>query len=227
MIMPETAPKKSLAKSKVAKQKPRDSHGHFIKISSNPSNSSNIPNPTERDMQKDKTGSNAEFINPLRRIMLILKQIKHHQSTIIDLKSIPVLVLFLLAALYLMRGLIFSSCEQGIHTKIGIVYILKTTTGNRHGLLSELQKFFITPLFSVISQGYFKQYQPNEDRSVFAQEKQRVILILRDNSVLTLFPAQNIDLSSYVSRQVFATGNFNSCRQTLVLKHPDDIQLVP
>ena len=210
--MPEKPRTPSPAKAAVAVKRPRDENGHFIK--------SGLMSVQENKSANDETLVDVKVTNPLRRITQILEQIRRKQSTVVDLKfTIPLvaLPLFMLLAFSLGKagGV---TCGGNTQTKMGLLYTLRATATNQQpGLFDQTKKTiatnftFLTPLLGT------NQTAPAN----------RQILIQRDNTAFTIENPKNIPLTTYNTRQIFVTGNVNTCENTIKVVDEADVQLLP
>lgn len=209
--MPDKPRNPSPVKAIIAAKRLRDANGHFIK--------KGLLSIEENKNQKDETLIDVKVTNPLHRITMILQDIKRRQATTIDLKfTIPLIALpvFMLIAFSLGKNAsVLAACQGNTQTKIGVIYILKSIPATPQGLSAKISGFFSFLPF-------FDKTNTNQIQTV-----NRPILIQRDNSTMTLNNQSNVNLTPYQTRQVFATGIFNSCENTLTLQSADDVQLVP
>lgn len=134
-----------------------------------------------------------------------------------------VLLAFILLIMTLLLGRSGeSNCKVTFPTKLGVVYVLKTDVSavEQSSALSRLLRAF------------YPFVKPSSQQSA----KKRTILILPDNSTLTLEVDQSssvlkskktINFSDYQNQKVFATGKLDTCKNTLTILGENDIQPLP
>lgn len=219
--MPEKPRTTSPVKAIIAAKRPRDANGHFIK--------NNILSVDEESDPNDETLINLKVTNPLRRIIMILKDIKRRQATTIDLKfTIPLIALpvFMLIAFSLGKNSsVLAACGGNVQTKIGLLYTLQATDSNQPGLFEKTKQTlttnlpFLAPLLTT-------NYLPGGSTSSGRQANHQ-ILIQRDNTAITIENPKNISLTTYNTRQVFVTGKVNTCENTIEVQNDSSVQLLP
>lgn len=209
--MPEKPRTPSPVKAAIAVKRVRDANGHFIK--------SSLVNMQENKSANDETLVDVKVTNPLRRITQILEQIRRRQSTVVDFKfTIPLvaLPLFMLLAFSLGKagGV---TCGGNTQTKIGLLYSLRTNDTNQTGLFEKTKQTltanlpFLAPLLTGNANPVIN----------------RQILIQRDNTAITIENPNNIQLTTYNTRQVFVTGKVNTCENTIEVDNESSVQLLP
>lgn len=214
--MPEKPLNTSPAKSAVAATRIRGEHGHFIKKTPN---SPNLLNVSENKTQNDETLIDVKVTNPLRRISAILEQIKRKQATVIDFKfTIPLVALPLFMLLAFSLGKTGATCGGNTQTKLGLLYILRTTSTQPSAGLFGQTKQILAKNLPFLASVLGTNQQSTENRT---------ILIQRDNTALTIEKPNSVSLNAYHTRQVFVTGKVNTCEQTIEVDNESDVQLLP
>lgn len=196
-------------KSEVTSSKPRDEKGKFIKIpdvlpSKNVlenfllSHTGNYKN--QDDILDIKIG------NPLGRIVKLLEEIKRQKAFSFTLKgSLGIAGVVLTLSLFGLFGGSQILCNKGIQTHVGEVKSLN------YKEIIEKQVPIISFLIGLTS---------SPSKSI----KNRVVLVKYDFSTLYLPYSENIDLEKYTGKSVVATGNFNSCTNTLTINDANAIE---
>lgn len=226
----------------VASKMERDEHGHFNKKaeeSSNPSSSSSPRRSSSEGGSKPSDPSRLAFLksifptgtsftkdadedtlidvhvnNPLKRIVDLLQDIKRQKVFSFSLKG----SLGLAGVALVLTGIgVFGGsqafCTKGIQSHIGTIKVLQTqeeVTQSSIPIVSQI------PLISQIAQ----KVLPSQTIS-----RNRVILVKSDNTTIHLIPSRNFSLAEFTNLPVIATGDYNSCSQTLSLKDKNDIEI--
>lgn len=99
-------------------------------------------------------------------------------------------------------------CDKGTQAEIGVIRQLQIREEDASSEIPVLSQFldYIRP----------------------AQSHPKVVLIKSDGAVIRLPFSKNVDLAKFTNAiypQVIATGNYNSCAQTLTVKDPSAIEL--
>lgn len=229
--MPEEENKSEL-KSEIAKAKPRDEEGHFVHAeppNSNPSHSSNPSNPLTQFLGEHTHYSKSKddlldihVGNPLRRITNILEEIRKQKAFSFTLKgSLGIMGVFLALSVFGIFGGGKILCDRGIQSEIGTIKTLQVLDSDPSTI----------PMLSFIID-YFAPKQMHN----------RTVLVKDNATVIRLPYSRNIDMTKFVnypvypeftprvhseeqSRRVIATGNYDSCSQTLSVNDPSAIEI--
>ena len=152
--------------------------------------------------------------NPLRRITKLLEEIKKQKAFSFTLKgSLGLAGVFLTLSVFGIFGGSKIFCDHGRQTQIGYLQTLSAIDSD-------------SPVTIPILSG-FVDFLSSLTGSVTTSSHPRVILIKSDYSVLHLPYSSAVDLSSYEKKPAIATGNYDSCAQSLTVKNPADIQVSP
>ncbi|RJQ38041.1 hypothetical protein C4559_02350 [Candidatus Microgenomates bacterium] len=150
--------------------------------------------------------------NPLRKIMQLLEDIKNQKAFSFTLKgSLGVMGVALALSLFGIFGSSKMLCDKGIQTQVGIVKELYSITQEES-----------IPIFDGIANYYNSLLLFTSNTKT---QNKRVILLKADNSTIFLPYLNNITYIPYLNRQIFATGQYDSCSQTLTPSSPLDLQL--
>src|SRR3989344_6846799 len=202
---------KSEIKSTIAESKPRDSEGHFVHVEKPGS-------PPKPQGALDKFfGDNVRYHksqddlldvrvgNPLRKIVELLEDIKRQKAFSFTLKgSLGIAGVALALGVFGVLGSGRILCDKGIQTQIGTIKILAVQEKEPDGL----------PVISNI----LDWFNPKPSYS-------RTVLIREDNSATRLPYSREVNFSQYSNFQVIATGNYDSCAQSLTIKAPTAIEI--
>ena len=143
--------------------------------------------------------------NPLRRITELLEEIKRQKAFSFTLKgSLGIAGVALALGVFGILGGGRILCDKGIQTQIGTLKILSIQEKEPDGL----------PIISSILDWF--NPKPNYNRTV---------LIREDNSAIRLPYSREVNFSQYSNFQVIATGNYDSCAQSLTIKDPTAIEI--
>ena len=202
-------------KSVVAEHKPRDEHGHFVKknIPQAPTTPKNIATKLLEEINGSTANvkeSSDDLIdihvgNPLRKIVALLQEIKQQKAFSFTLKgSLGIAGVALALGVFGVFGGGQILCERGVQSQIGTLKILNSTEIESSGVpvLSQIIDFFSTK-----------------------QTHNKTVLIKPDYTVVSLPYSSKVDYTKYIEMPVIATGNYNSCSQTLSITDNKDIQL--
>jgi hypothetical protein len=206
-------------KSVVAEHKPRDEHGHFVKkdIPQAPTTPKNIATKLLEEINGKSANvkeSSDDLIdihvgNPLRKIVTLLQEIKQQKAFSFTLKgSLGIAGVALALGVFGVFGGGQILCERGVQSQIGEIKVLNSTEKDPSiPLISDLLNLISTP-----------------------KEHNRVVLVKNDETVIGLTGQALISnhsslITPYVGMPVVATGNYNSCSQTLNIVDGKDIQI--
>lgn len=189
-------------KSEVAKEKPRDARGHFIREDKGVKKDSPVEHLLKESVRYSKTEDdilNVKVGNPLKRITQLLEQIKKQKAFSFTLKgSLGVMGIALVVGTFGIFGGEKILCNKGTQSKIGYLRILQTQDPEASNV----------PLFGgiidwiKISTGQAKTYP-------------RVILVQQDNNTISIPYSINLNTNSYLNSIVIVSGNYDSCAQVL------------
>jgi len=96
-------------------------------------------------------------------------------------------------------------CDKGLQTEIGTIKVLNA----REIYVREV------PIIS-----YLINYLSPSKKLI----KNRTILISNNNTIYIPF-SENVDISPYVNKMVYATGEYNSCNKTLEIDDPSYLEI--
>jgi hypothetical protein len=198
-------------KGEVASSKARDEKGHFIKTS-NPEEGKNVLEKflishtgnykNEDDLLDIHIG------NPLRRVIELLQDIKKQKAFSFTLKgSLGVAGVVLVLGAFGVFGGGKILCDKGTQTQTGVVKKLKI-------------KEVYTNKVPVLS--YFLDIVAPPTKEI----KNRTVLVRNDGTVIYLPFNKEIDMQWFVNQQVLATGNYDSCAESLSISDPDGIEML-
>lgn len=150
--------------------------------------------------------------NPLRKIMLLLEDIKNQKAFSFTLKgSLGIMGVALALSLFGIFGSSKMLCDKGTQTQIGILKELTSITQEESiPILKGIANYYNSLLFFT---------------SNTKIQNKRVILLKGDNSTIYLPYLNSITYIPYLNRQIFATGQYDSCSQTLTPSSQLDLQL--
>lgn len=204
-------------KSEVAQGKARDESGHFIHTQPPaPSSPPPPPNPitqfASEHVSVSRTPSPAKSDdlvdvhvgNPLAKITSLLEEIKRQKAFSFTLKgSLGIAGVALALGVFGVFGGNQLLCSHGTQTEIGSVRTLQ---------------FGQSPKSTVPLIGSFiDKVSPQPGRK-------RVVLVKGGENAIDLPYSRNVDLSRFEGQKVTATGDYNSCSQTLSITDPAGIE---
>ena len=208
-------------KSVVAENKPRDEHGHFVKkeIPQVPTTPKNLATKLLEEINGKSANvkeSSDDLIdihvgNPLRKIVTLLQEIKQQKAFSFTLKgSLGIAGVALALGVFGVFGGGQILCERGVQSQIGTLKVLNSTEVESSGVpvLSQILDYFSTK-----------------------QTHNKVVLVKPDYSVISLSfrslgeGGSKVDYTKFIEMPVIATGNYNSCSQTLTITDNKDIQI--
>jgi hypothetical protein len=199
LFMSSSSDEKNL-KSEVAKEKPRDEHGHFIK--SVEEVTGKVAKISHNALDDEKL-VDISVNNPLNKIYRLLEQIKQQKAFAFTLKGS--LGLAGVAVALTVFGLFGGSkilCDKGNQTEIGIIKVLKTQEPD--GSEVPFMGFIIDNLKEALG----TQTTHN-----------RTILQTGASSAIHLPYNTRVDFLGFNDREVYATGNFDNCSRVLKVKN--------
>lgn len=210
-------------KSEIAQQKPRDEEGHFIHTDqTQPSSEASAKadqNPISKFFSEHTHYSKSQddlidlhIGNPLRRIALLLEDIKRQKAFNFTVKgSLGIMGVILTLSIFGIFGGGQILCDRGTQVEIGTVRQLQITQEDPSSGIPVLSQIL----------DYFR---PKQMRPKF-------VLIKNDETVIQLPYSNKVDFAGFtnpvfpqISEKVIATGNYNSCSQTLTIKSPSALE---
>ena len=207
------------AHEQVAAKETRDEHGHFIhveqSIPNNPNHSNN--NPVENFISKASSDDiiDVSVHNPLHKIVQLLTEIKREKAFSFTFKgSLGIAGVALVLGVFGIFGGGQILCDRGVQSEIGTIKVLNIKE----------EKAPAVPVFeNLIS--FLSPFSNSSDTSNLPN---RTVLIKNDQTVISLSGKSLISnhSSSIINNgyPVIATGNYNSCSQTLTLTDPNGLQ---
>jgi hypothetical protein len=194
-FMPSSDEEKNL-KSEVAKDKPRDEHGHFIKDAVEA-----VKEATEitHNSKDDSKMFKVEVNDPSTKWYRLLQQIKEQKAFAFTLKgSLGLAGVVVALSVFGLFGGSKILCDKGTQTEIGLIKILAAKDTESSNI----------PIFGFIVNLANKLYG-NETLH------NRVILKTSTNSTISLPYTSKINFESYRNKEVFVTGSLDSCSRVL------------
>ncbi|MBI3984426.1 MAG: hypothetical protein HY344_00575 [Candidatus Levybacteria bacterium] len=144
--------------------------------------------------------------NPLYRIVELLEDIKKQKAFSFTLKgSLGIMGVFLALSVFGIFGGGKILCDKGSQSQIGEIRVLNI----EDNIPSQI------PLLD-----------PFLDYFAPRQTYKRTVLIKNDGDVVRLPYVRNLDFSKYLDQYVIATGNFDSCGQTLTLEDKEGMEML-
>lgn len=144
--------------------------------------------------------------NPLQKIITLLEDIKKQKAFSFTLKgSLGIMGVFLTLSVFGVFGGGKILCDKGSQSHIGIVRILQIedTIPSQIPLLDPFLEYFAPK-----------------------QNYKRVVLIKNDSSVIKFSFVRNLDFSKFTNQFIIATGNYDSCGQTITLDNDKGIEIL-
>lgn len=200
---------KDKLRSEVTGSKPRDEKGKFINVP----DIKTAKNPLERFLishtgnYKDQEDLlDIRIGNPLGRIVKFLEEIKNQKAFSFTLKgSLGIAGVVLVLSVFGIFGGGKIICDKGTQSQIGTVKIL---------IAREIYSKpvpFLSYLLELVapSQKYIKN---------------RMILVKNDSTTIYLPYSEEINVMQFANSSVIATGNYNSCSQTLKINDSSSIE---
>jgi hypothetical protein len=196
-------------RSGVTSSKPRDEKGKFISVPDYKEGKniaekfllSHTGNYKDQDDLLD-----IRIGNPLGRIIVLLEDIKKQKAFSFTLKgSLGVAGVVLFISMFGLFGGSKVICDKGLQTEVGMIKVLKA-------------REIYSRKVPVIS--YLINYLSPSKKLI----KNRSVLVSNNNTIYIPF-SENIDISPYVNRIVYATGEYNSCTNTLEIDDPSYLEI--
>lgn len=164
-----------------------------------------------KELEDDKTLIDLHVGNPLRKITELLEDIKKQKAFSFTLKgSLGVAGVVLALSAFGLFGGSQMLCDKGTQSLMGYVRVLQTP---------EIEKSDVPLLGPVIDfySVWFTSPKP--------VEKFRTVLITQDSQTIHLPYSRFVNYLPYVSQNIIATGNYNSCGKTLKITDPINIEI--
>lgn len=178
----------------------RDSSGHFVKKTQEAIENtlSNLEKNIDYNKNQDDL-LNVHVGNPLKRITELLEEIKRQKAFAFTLKgSLGLAGVAIALSVFGIFGGSKLLCDKGVQTEIGLIKILNSQEAENSNV--PLLGFVIDYLKGAIG----TQTTHN-----------RIILQMRNDSVINLPYSGKINFSIYKNKEVYVTGNYDSCSRTL------------
>lgn len=151
--------------------------------------------------------------NPLKKIIELLEDIKKQKAFSFTLKgSLGIMGIVLALSLFGLFGGSKMLCDKGTQSQIGIIKILQAPDQE----ISTVP--FIGPLIDMYST-YF--------RNPYASPIFRTVLIREDGTVIYLPKTTGVNMKDFSEFNVIATGQYDSCSQTLKINSSIGVELYP
>ncbi|MEK9176553.1 MAG: hypothetical protein AAB520_03865 [Patescibacteria group bacterium] len=208
------SPETRALKSEIAQERPRDSEGHFIhpdqpappqpstpiqQFASDHISVSRTPTPPKSDDLVD-----VHVGNPLTKITRLLEDIKKQKAFSFTLKgSLGIAGVALALGVFGVFGGNQLLCSHGTQTQIGIVKTLQ---------FGEAEKSTVPFIGNLI------------DRVYPGQTRRRIVLVKSGDNIIGLPYSKFVSLSNYEGEKITATGDYNSCSQTLTITDPSGVE---
>lgn len=204
-------------KSEVAKEKPRDNEGHFVHAENpqHPQSPSSPQNPIGEFLSSHAHYNKSQddlldvhVGNPLRKIVLLLQDIKKQKAFSFTLKgSLGIMGVALVLSVFGIFGGGQVLCNRGVQSQIGVIKVLQVKE-------EPISVPVIGPLLSVI---------------VPSRVENRIILVKPDLSTISLIGnAASIPNTKYQLHDTYVvTGQYDSCAQSLTVDNPASLQPYP
>lgn len=193
--MPSSDDQKNL-KSDVAKEKPRDEHGHFIKdVTETVNKVTEITHKASDDEKLVKI----EVNDPLSKIYRLLDQLKKQKAFAFTLKgSLGIAGVAVALSVFGFFGGSKILCDKGVQTQVGTVKVLGAMTPE------ESQVPFLGFVVDFLRGTLNTQTLHN-----------RVILETEDTSTIQIPHSGKINTQQFNDQLVYATGHYDNCSKVL------------
>lgn len=210
----EDQPHHSEAKSEIAQEKPRDEEGHFIHVEP-PKDPERPLSPQEKVAKYfgahttyDKSQDDILDVhvgNPLRKITQLLEEIKKQKAFSFTLKgSLGIAGVALALGVFGIMGAGNLLCEKGVQKEIGVMKVLNVQEEDPASV----------PFLS----GFIDFFAPR-------QKHNSVVLVKNDESVISIPYSKNVNFAQYANYPVIATGNYDSCGQSLKVNEASAVEI--
>lgn len=227
--IPQEVPQEEKSPHEIAvESQPHDAHGHFAPkpqqtsesnplASSDPSVTSafkHLLTPSISRTNNEDTLIDVHVNNPLKKIVDLLQDIKHQKAFSFTFKgSLGIMGVVLALSAFGIFGGSKMLCDKGIQTQVGMLKELNSTT---------LEKSTIPLLGTILD------YYQNPTISNPQTLKKRMVLLKDDHSTIYLPYVKEVSYDNYfnyLNQQIYITGQYDICSQTLKPQSPSDIQL--
>lgn len=206
----EESPETRAKKSEIAENRPRDEDGHFI--SKEKEKEHEKKNPVERLFSENVHYSKKQddlldlhVGNPLRRITLLLEQIKKQKAFSFSIKgSLGIMGVVLVASTFGILGVNNVLCDKGVQTDKGVLEALVYKENTSTSILD-----FVPILSSFIQH----------------PKQPRIILSDIDNKIIHVVAKNEVNLSMFINQSVTLSGNYDSCSQKMTVSDANGVQL--
>jgi hypothetical protein len=209
-------------KSDMAKKQLRDQYGHFVRAdgsihtptppptSSNPISSFLKEATTISKTTNDNTLIDIHVGNPLRKIALLLEEIKKQKAFTFDFKgSLGVAGILLVLTTFGIFGGTQAFCSKGEQSHIGTLAMLTLPPEQPDTTL-------ISTIKTLWNIAVGNPSKTTEDTA-------RIVLIEQNQTIYRLLGLDN-NHQFTANTQYIATGEVNTCSQTITIKSPKAIQ---
>lgn len=102
-------------------------------------------------------------------------------------------------------------CDKGIQTQVGIIKELDSSSSEKSAV----------PIIGQVID-YYRNLFTNQNTT---SQKKRIILLKDDRSTIFLSDAKGVSYNNYLNRDLYITGQYDSCSQILKPASPSDLQL--
>ena len=203
--------KKSPEKSKVASTRIRDEDGHFMseeeakEYLERHRRTAKLFTDRAHNAKDDDTLLDVHVGNPLHKITKLIEDLKKQKAFAFTFKgSLGIMGVFLTLSVFGVLGGGQVLCDKGVQTHIGTIRTLQYTE----------QESKPIPFF----QDMMDYFNPKTERN-------RMVLIKSDYSVVKLPYSRFVELGQYNDKVVMVTGDFDSCSQKLTVKKSNGIEV--
>ena len=210
--MPEDEHQRSDIKSEIAENRPRDDEGHFIsqeKIEEHEKKGV-IDKLFSENVHYSKSQDdllNVHVGNPLRKIYLLLQDIKNQKVLSVSAKaSFGIMGVAVAIGIISIFGVSNVFCAKGVQSEIGVIKTLNiedTRTTN-------------IPVIGSLFDWFSARTNP--------QTHARVVLVRDDNTTIRLPYSKNVKFATYQNLPVIVTGNYDACNSTLTVQDESGVE---
>lgn len=164
-----------------------------------------------KELKDDKTLIDLHVGNPLRRITELLEDIKKQKAFSFTLKgSLGVAGVVLVLTAFGFFGGSMMLCDKGTQSLIGYIRVLQTPETEKSNI----------PLLGPAVDFYSAWFTSPKTINKF-----RTVLITQEPQTIYLPYSRFVNYLPYVSQNIIATGEYNSCSKTLRITDPANIEL--
>lgn len=206
----------------VAEKETRDEHGHFAKKPSLPDPSAmnsepSTMNPVSKFLSEHTTYSknqddllNIHIGNPLRKLVVLLEDIKRQKAFSFTLKgSLGLVGVVVALSLFGIFGGDKLLCSKGIQSQIGVIKVLN---------FKEIKEGSAIPFIGSLTDLF-------GSKAANSALQHRIVLIKKDDTAIKLENIKPEDVSKFSSLPIIATGEYDSCSQTLKITDSNGLQI--